>query len=281
VQGRQLAASSGVWHGTGPQLSYQWQRCKAACVNVPGAVAKVYTPTAADADAALRIVVTGSNPAGESAAASLRTAILRSSSGQQPSSPSAGSPTTPPGRIDTPGAPKPANAIWFVQAGKTFQRVHEYTIRSRNTRLSDAIGAFGKPSCKVIGRKHVVASWLARGMRIDSRSARALPAGKTGCTSPSLIQVAEIRLTNQRWMTSLGLRVGDPVTKLRRLYPRSPYVRARAGSSRNEYYLVWRHARCSGPCTPEARRRGVNVPRLTAQVANGKVVALRLPVTAG
>jgi len=279
VQGRQLAASSGMWHGTGPQLSYQWQRCKAACEDVPGAVAKVYTPTATDTGAALRIVVTGSNPAGDRTAASLRTAILPSSAAK-PSSPPAGSPTAPPGRVDTPGVPQPAKALWVVQAGKTFQRVHEYRIRSRNTRLSDAIGAFGRPSCNARGGKHVIARWISRGIRIDSRTDRVLPPGKTGCTTPSLAHISEIRLTDLRWTTSLGLRVGDSAAKLRRLYPRSLSVLARAGSSRNEYYLVWRHERCSGTCTAQARRRGVNLPRLTAQVANGKVVALRLPIEA-
>jgi hypothetical protein len=123
--------------------------------------------------------------------------------------------------------------------------------------------------------KHVVATWVGRGIRIDSRTNRAHPAAKTGCSSPTLIHVSEIRLTERRWVTSLGLRVGDTISKLRRLYPRSPYARARPGSSRNEYYLVWRHERCRGSCSQQAKRQGVNHPLLTAQVENGKVVALR------
>ena len=40
--GGQLLASSGVWHGTGPQLSYQWQRCRTVCENILGAMDKRY-----------------------------------------------------------------------------------------------------------------------------------------------------------------------------------------------------------------------------------------------
>jgi hypothetical protein len=174
--------------------------------------------------------------------------------------------------------PGPGTSTWLVQATTTFQRAHEYTVRTRNTRLSDAIKAYGKPSCKVAGRGRVVAAWVARGIRVDGVANHPLPRGKTGCSAPSLVYVSEIRLTDGRWMTSLGLRVGDPVAKLRRLYPKSPYVRARSTASRNEYYLVWRHARCMRNCTPQMRRYGVNYPRLTAQVANGRVVALWLPV---
>ena len=281
VQGRALTASSGVWRGTGPQLAYQWQRCKAVCEDVPGAVARSYTPTAADAGAAIRISVTASNPAGDRSATSLRTATLGSPSLPTASSSSGATPTggaAQPRPVTTPGGKGSAAAVWLVRAGKTFQRVNEYTIRSRNTLLSDAIGAFGKSSCKALGRKQVIANWPSRGIRIDARTDRELPSGKTGCGSPTLIHVSEIRLTDGRWMTSLGLRVGDPVTKLRRLYPRSPYARSGATARWNEYYLVWRHARCTRNCTPQTRRDGVNYPRLTAQVANGKVVAFWLPV---
>ena len=278
--GGQLTASSGTWHGTGPQLSYQWQRCKVSCENVPGAVVKLYTPVAADVGWALRVAVTASNPAGDLTVASLRTAAtIASTAGPKPSVPPATGPPKQPG-TPTPIVPGPGAPTWLVQATTTFQRAHEYTVRARNTRLSDAIKAYGKPACKVAGRGHVVATWIDRGIRIDGVANRPLPRGKTGCSAPSLVYVSEIRLTDGRWMTSLGLRVGDTITKLRRLYPRSPYARARSASSRNEYYLVWRHVRCMRNCTPQMRRDGVNYPRLTAQVANGRVVALWLPVLA-
>jgi hypothetical protein len=275
--GRQLTAFAGGWRGTGPLISYQWQRCNLGCENVPGATAKLYRPTAADNGARLRVAVTASNPAGSVTVASPPTTTITASSAPNPSSPSPRG-AAPAGGDASPNVPKPGTVNWLVQASRTFQRAAEYTVRGRNTRLADAINAYGKPSCRVMSRKHVVATWVNRGIRIDSLTNRALPAARTGCSSPTLIHVSEIRLTDRRWVTSLGLRVGDTTSKLRRLYPRSPYARARRGSSRNEYYLVWRHERCRGSCSPQARRQGVNHPLLTAQVANGKVVALWIPV---
>lgn len=92
---------------------------------------------------------------------------------------------------------------------------------------------------------------------------------------PDLIAVSEIRLTDQRWVTALGLRVGDPTTKLRRLYPRSRYYE---GRPRNQYYLVSNHGPCIGLCTPFEQRNGVGYSRLSAQVKAGRVVAFWLPV---
>ena len=277
LEGRTLGSSSGVWHGTGPQLAYQWQRCKAACAEIPAAVQRQYTPSIADAGASLRVAVTASNPAGAVTAVSSRTGALPG--GSSGPGGTGGPPTTAPTDKPTPATPRPPAATkWLVRASNTYQRADEYIIRTTNTRLSDAIKAYGKPSCRVVTSRHVVATWVARGIRIDSSTSRPLPAGKTGCSAPASVRVSDIRLSDARWMTSLGLRVGDPEKKLRTLYPRSPYVRAQRGAGRNEYYLVWRHGPCAGTCTARARRIGVNHPRLTAQVENGRVIALWLPV---
>ncbi len=96
--------------------------------------------------------------------------------------------------------------------------------------------------------------------------------------SPDLSWVSDIRLTGRRWVTSFGLRVGDPTTKLRRLYPQAPYL---GWERRNEYYLVWRHDRCVFGCSANDLKFGVDYPRLTAQVKNLRVVAFWLPVAAG
>jgi hypothetical protein len=153
-------------------------------------------------------------------------------------------------------------------------------VRAGNSRLANAIAAYGRPSCKVVGPRQAVATWPSRGIRIDSRTTRALPRRKSGCSAPQLMNVAEIRLTDRRWTTSLGLHVGDATSKLRKLYGRVLYARASRPSSRNEYYLVWRHGKCISSCTKAAKRNGVDYPRLTAQVKNGKVIAFRIPVLA-
>jgi hypothetical protein len=170
-------------------------------------------------------------------------------------------------------------ASWLVRAGKTFQRAGEYTIRG-NTRLQDAITAYGEPSsCRVMGsNNHVVARWVDRGIWIDAWTYGLLPRGENGCTSPDLIHVSEIRLTGKRWVTSLGLHVGDRTTKLRRLYPRAPYGDMRTRFRRAEYWLVIAHGPCIGVCTPYEDAHGVDYPRLTAQVFGGRVVAIWVPV---
>ena len=196
----------------------------------------------------------------------------------QPATP----PATPP--VVTPPATRTPTATvartWLVRVSASFQRAAEYTVRAGNTRLSDAIAAYRRPSCKVVGPRQAIATWPSRGIRIDSRTTRALPRGKTGCSAPELMNVSEIRLTDRRWTTSLGLHVGDATSKLRKLYGRVLYARANRASSRNEYYLVWRHGKCISGCTKAANRNGGDYPRLTAQVKNGKVIAFRIPVLA-
>ena len=154
--GRLLTASAGVWHGTGPVLSYQWQRCRASCENLAGATAKSYTPSPSDAGAALRVSVTASNPAGDLTVSSLRTAALPAPGAPRPTSPSP-SPTTPPGG-SPPGVKPPGASNWVVRATLTFQRAQEYFVRGGNSRLSDAIKAFGAPSCRVVSRTQVIAT---------------------------------------------------------------------------------------------------------------------------
>ena len=174
-------------------------------------------------------------------------------------------------------APERTNLDWKVQAGNRFQRAGEYVVRLDNKRLQDAIKAYGKPTgCRVLdSSSHVAATWADRGILIDARTYGGLPVDEDGCMSPDLIWVSDIRLTGRRWVTSFGLRVGDPTTKLRRLYPQAPYL---GWERRNEYYLVWRHGRCVFGCSANDLKFGVDYPRLTAQVKNGRVVAFWLPV---
>jgi len=70
VEGRTLAATSGSWSGSPGVFEYQWQRCKASCVNVAGAVGHTYTLTNADIGARIRVVVTAFNGAGGSPSSS-------------------------------------------------------------------------------------------------------------------------------------------------------------------------------------------------------------------
>jgi hypothetical protein len=184
--------------------------------------------------------------------------------------------------IETTVASTSASTDWKVQAGKRFQRAGEYTVRRSNNFLQDAIDAYGPPSsCKINGsRSYGVATWATRGIRIYDATLGGLPAGETACTSPDLVYVSEIRLTDRRWTTSFGLHVGDPTTKLRKLYPKSPYVPGAPGSrwSRNIYTLVWQRVHCDFDCSSYEQVHGTDIARLTAQVMNGRVTAFWIPV---
>ena len=46
--GQQLTAAAGGWSGTGPVISYQWQRCDPVCSNIVGASSKSYSAVNAD-----------------------------------------------------------------------------------------------------------------------------------------------------------------------------------------------------------------------------------------
>jgi hypothetical protein len=168
---------------------------------------------------------------------------------------------------------------WPVRAGKNFQRAGTYTIGLRNKRFEDAIAAYGEPTgCRAHGSSHAVATWADRGIWVELWTYGLMPEGETGCTSPDLIWVSEIRLMDRRWTTSLGVSVGDPTTKLRKRYPKALYEDRRAGGPRSQYWLVKRHGPCLGDCTPQEQRDGIDYPALTAQVRNGRVVAFWFPV---
>ncbi len=78
--GQQLQADSGTWTGTpAPTFSYQWQDCDSSgnnCVAIAGATASGYTIQTSDGGFTLEVVVTGSNSAGNSQAASAPTAAV-------------------------------------------------------------------------------------------------------------------------------------------------------------------------------------------------------------
>jgi hypothetical protein len=182
-------------------------------------------------------------------------------------------------------APGQAGYSWLVRAGKSFQRAGEYTVRvgsdESNARFENAIQAYGKPTtCRTTDPTFAVARWPSRGIRMTLATYGGMPEGENGCTSPDLIWVASIRLTDPRWTTSFGLRVGDRTTRLRKLYPRARYASGSKAGGRNDYTLVSVRGPCLGECSPTESRHGVDWPKLTAEVRNGRVIALWLMVGA-
>jgi hypothetical protein len=78
--GQQLQADSGTWTGApAPTFAYQWQDCDSGgnnCSPITGATASSYTIQASDGGSTLKVVVTGSNTAGSSQAASAATSVV-------------------------------------------------------------------------------------------------------------------------------------------------------------------------------------------------------------
>ncbi|HEX5618438.1 MAG TPA: S8 family serine peptidase, partial [Solirubrobacteraceae bacterium] len=70
-----LSAGVGTWTGNGNAYTYQWQR---DALDIPGATDPEYTVTAADVNAAIRVLVTAANPDGTATAASAPTAAIPS-----------------------------------------------------------------------------------------------------------------------------------------------------------------------------------------------------------
>lgn len=77
--GQTLTAGTGSWTGSPTSFAIQWQRCNAggtSCVDVAGATATTYVLGTADVGATIRIVVTATNAAGTTSAASAATGVV-------------------------------------------------------------------------------------------------------------------------------------------------------------------------------------------------------------
>lgn len=79
-KGETLHADPGSWSGTQPiDFAYRWQRCNsngANCANIGGATHRDYVLGSADVGRTVRVVVTASNSAGKSTAASSPSAVI-------------------------------------------------------------------------------------------------------------------------------------------------------------------------------------------------------------
>jgi hypothetical protein len=78
-QGQTLSASTGSWANTPTSYAYQWQDCGALlCTNIPNATASSYSLQASDVGSTIDVIVTASNAAGSTPAASSRTSTVAS-----------------------------------------------------------------------------------------------------------------------------------------------------------------------------------------------------------
>jgi hypothetical protein len=121
--GQTLTAANGTWTGDAPiTFTYQWQRCNASgasCVTIAGATAQTYTVQAADVGSTLRVVVTGRNAVGASAATSAATAVVTRGTG-----PVGIETVTPPNRLLI-------SQVQFSPRRLSFRNTRVFTVRVR------------------------------------------------------------------------------------------------------------------------------------------------------
>ena len=78
-EGVSVTASTGTWDRQPTSYTYQWRRCDSGggtCSDIASATAASYTPVPADVGGTLRVVVTGVNAGGTSAATSAASAVV-------------------------------------------------------------------------------------------------------------------------------------------------------------------------------------------------------------
>ena len=126
-----------------------------------------------------------------------------------------------------------------------------------------AVAAFGMPTA--VGRDRpdsnlCTVRWERIGVDVGFAGASG------GCAARNLHRAAwyGMRLWGPRWITARGLQVGDPVSRIRRLYPRATY--ASRPPRPGEWWLI-------------TERQGElgRKPLLVAEVGAGRVVAIRVP----
>jgi hypothetical protein len=165
-------------------------------------------------------------------------------------------------------APPASADQWLLRVGRDFQQLGAWRI-SDTASVQDAVDAFGPPAtCTIVRRPDARVAWAA-GFDLLATSLGAPPG--TPCSNPAGYQIDHVTVTGRRFTTSLGLRVGDNVSALRRRYPGARFHRGWYEG----YWLVTKTARCAiGVCTSKY----VVVPKLVARVRGGRVTALVLPV---
>lgn len=116
-----------------------------------------------------------------------------------------------------------------------------------------AIELLGVPTSRLPGFNQCTLEWPARGIKMETLfPSSANPCGPKGNHLSTTV-------TDKRWETDTGLRVGDPVARIQELYPD-------AGSPNSDGIVELFTRDFSG----------LPLPSLTATVAKGRVTALTL-----
>jgi hypothetical protein len=152
-------------------------------------------------------------------------------------------------------------AAGHVFAVVTDERLGAFRVKTDGT-LGGAIRVFGTPSLKRGSDVTCRATWTRHALTIDFYNL----GGDDPCSRRYGFFGRAI-MRGDHWRTSKGLRLGDPVARLRSLYPRARYHAGRRGFRPSGWWLVPRRSRFGLPGT---------YPGLLAETSRGRVTAFRV-----
>jgi len=155
---------------------------------------------------------------------------------------------------------------YVVSASARSIQIGTYFVR-RDPTLVGAMRAFGQPAaCQLQGRPDSTAWWPAIGVKMTFYTLGGFRReSDNACNAPDSVYLGEASMSGKRWRTARGLRIGDRVSRLVRLYPG-------AEQHENGWWLTIKT--CYIPETSPC-------PNLVAQTAGGRVVRFVVPVGAG
>jgi len=123
----------------------------------------------------------------------------------------------------------------------------------RNGLVAKAIEVFGTPAERQIDGDNCRLSWGAHGVVMDTYYLNFGNEGPNPCGPQGRHKSTTV--SDERWRTSKGLEIGDPLSKLRTMYPRA----------QKESPSAWR--------LTTRRSFGISFPSLEARVRRGRVAS--------
>jgi hypothetical protein len=158
-----------------------------------------------------------------------------------------------------------------IRVGVVSEAIGEWRVEDGT--LAEAIAALGPvSSCATVRRfpGFATVEWRRLGLRMVFGTYG--PGGARPCRARRAVRLDRVRAYGKQWRTGRGLRIGDTVTRLRRLYPHTTLRAYRPGLAPvRGWWLVVRTSR-----VPDFHR----VPALLATARDGRVTELVLNVEA-